>query len=114
MNGGPSGFNNAPVTRAFVITSVLFTVFFGIRGGGGSSSKLALSYQDVFEKFRIWKLIKSSFAFSSTSELLFGVYLLYYFRVFERQIGSNKHSVFILFSGFVSLILQTIVLSLFK
>ncbi|CAN7007121.1 unnamed protein product [Brassica oleracea var. botrytis] len=107
--------DNAPVTRAFVITSVLFTVFFGIRGGGGgSSSKLALSYQDVFEKFRIWKLIKSSFAFSSTSELLFGVYLLYYFRVFERQIGSNKHSVFILFSGFVSLILQTLVLSLFK
>ncbi|WZY91474.1 hypothetical protein YC2023_063803 [Brassica napus] len=84
--------DNAPVTRAFVITSVLFTVFFGIRGGGGSSSKLALSYQDVFEKFRIWKLIKSSFAFSSTPELLFGVYLLYYFRVFERQIGSNKHS----------------------
>ncbi|CAN7103101.1 unnamed protein product [Brassica rapa subsp. narinosa] len=106
--------DNAPVTRAFVITSVLFTVFFGIRGGGGSSSKLALSYQDIFEKFRIWKLIKSSFAFSSTPELLFGVYLLYYFRVFERQIGSNKHSVFILFSGFVSLILQTIVLSLFR
>ncbi|KAG2290621.1 hypothetical protein Bca52824_050225 [Brassica carinata] len=114
MNGGPSGFNNAPVTRAFVITTALFTVFFGIRGGGGGSSKLALSYQDVFEKFRIWKLIISNFAFSSTPELFFGVYLLYYFRVFERQIGSNKHSVFILFSGFVSLILQTIVLSLFK
>ncbi|CAH8392875.1 unnamed protein product [Eruca vesicaria subsp. sativa] len=111
MNGGPSGFNNAPVTRAFVITSVLFTVFFGIRGG---SSKLSLTYQDIFEKFRIWKLIKSNFAFSSTPQLLFGVYLLYYFRVFERQIGSNKHSVFILFSGFVSLILQTILLSLFK
>lgn len=112
MNGGPSGFNNAPVTRAFVITSALFTVFFGIRGGG--SSKLGLSYQDIFDKFKIWKLIKSNFAFSSTPELFFGVFLLYYFRVFERQIGSNKHSVFILFSGFVSLILQTIVLSLFK
>lgn len=75
MNGGPSGFStippitfseylfvlffcdwwwskvsnfadNAPVTRAFVITSALFTVFFGIRGGGGGgSSKLGLSYQ---------------------------------------------------------------------
>lgn len=35
----------------------------------------------------------SVFAFSSTPELLFGLYLLYYFRVFERQIGSNKYSV---------------------
>ncbi|KAJ0042149.1 hypothetical protein Pint_18522 [Pistacia integerrima] len=32
MNGGPSGFNNAPVTRAFVIASGIFTVFFGIQG----------------------------------------------------------------------------------
>ena len=28
-----------------------------------------------------------------TPELLFGLYLLYYFRVFERQIGSNNYSV---------------------
>ncbi|EFH58017.1 ubiquitin-associated /TS-N domain-containing protein [Arabidopsis lyrata subsp. lyrata] len=111
MNGGPSGFNNAPVTKAFVIATALFTVFFGIRGG---SSKLGLSYQDIFEKFRIWKLIISAFAFSSTTELFSGLYLLYFFRVFERQIGSNKYSVFILFSGFVSLILETILLSLTK
>ncbi|KAL1220135.1 Rhomboid-like protein 18 [Cardamine amara subsp. amara] len=111
MNGGPSGFNNAPVTKAFVIASALFTVFFGIRSG---SSKLGLTYQDIFEKFRIWKLIISTFAFSSTPELFSGLYLLYYFRVFERQIGSNKYSVFILFSGFVSVILEAILLSLFK
>uniref|UniRef100_A0A0D3BP70 Uncharacterized protein n=1 Tax=Brassica oleracea var. oleracea TaxID=109376 RepID=A0A0D3BP70_BRAOL len=115
--------NQAPVTRAFVIKSAaLFTVyFFGIRGRG--SSKLGLSYQDIFEKFRIWKLIKSNFAFSSTPELLFGVYLLYYFLVFERQIGSNKHSTLsstryagfhLVLWVFVSLILQSIVLSLFK
>lgn len=35
----------------------------------------------------------SGFAFSSAPELMFGLYLLYYFRVFERQIGSNKYSV---------------------
>ncbi|CAH8268851.1 unnamed protein product [Arabidopsis lyrata] len=111
MNGGPSGFHNAPVTKAFVITSALFTVFFGIQG---RSSKLGLSYQDIFEKFRIWKLIMSTFVFSSTPELMFGLYLLYYFRVFERQIGSNKYSVFILFSGTVSLLLEVILLSLLK
>lgn len=49
--------------------------------------------QDIFSNFRLWKLIVSIFAFSSAPELMFGLYLLYYFRVFERQIGSNKYSV---------------------
>ncbi|KAK4581061.1 hypothetical protein RGQ29_024644 [Quercus rubra] len=111
MNGGPSGFNNAPVTRAFIIASALFTVFFGIQG---RSAKLGLSYLDIFGKLRIWKLIASVFAFSSTPELLFGLYLLYYFRVFERQIGSNKYSVFILFSVIASLLFEVLALALLK
>ncbi|XP_050226303.1 rhomboid-like protein 20 [Mercurialis annua] len=111
MNGGPSGFNNAPVTRTFVIASALFTLSFGIQG---AYTKLGLSYQDIFGKLRIWKLIASVFAFSSTPELLFGLYLLYYFRVFERQIGSNKCSVFILFSIVVSLLFQVLALGLLK
>lgn len=111
MNGGPSGFNNAPVTRTFVIACALFTVFFGIQG---RSNKLGLSYQDIFGKLHLWKLIVSIFAFSSTPELMFGLYLLYYFRVFERQIGSNKYSVFILFSLLNSLLLEVLALALFK
>lgn len=50
-------------------------------------------WQDIFKKLQLWKLVVSVFSFSSTSELMFGIYLLYYFRVFERQIGSNKYSV---------------------
>ncbi|XP_041028103.1 rhomboid-like protein 20 [Juglans microcarpa x Juglans regia] len=111
MNGGPSGFNNAPVTRAFIIASALFTVFFGIQG---RSSKLGLSYLDIFGNLRHWKLIVSVFAFSSTPELMFGLYLLYYFRVFERQIGSNKYSVFILFSVIDSLLFEILALALLK
>ncbi|XP_031115708.1 rhomboid-like protein 20 [Ipomoea triloba] len=111
MNGGPSGFNNAPVTRALVIACALFTIVFGIQG---RSSNLGWSYQDIFKKLQLWKLIVSVFAFSSTPELIFGAYLLYYFRVFERQIGSNKYSVFILFSVIVSLLLETIALKLLK
>ncbi|KAK2991452.1 hypothetical protein RJ640_012060 [Escallonia rubra] len=111
MNGGPSGFNNAPITRTFVIACALFTIMFGIRG---RSSKLGLSYQDIFEKLQLWKIIVSVFAFSSTPELMFGLYLLYYFRVFERQIGSNKYSVFILFSVIVSLALEVLALALLK
>ncbi|GER51983.1 ubiquitin-associated domain-containing family protein [Striga asiatica] len=42
MNGSPSGFNNAPVTRVVVIASILFTVVFGIQGRS-RSFKLVLS-----------------------------------------------------------------------
>lgn len=111
MNGGPSGFNNAPVTRAVIISSVLFSLFFGIKG---RSRKLGLSYQDLFQKPKLWKVIVSTFAFTSTPELFFGSYLLYYFRVFERQIGSNKYSVFILFSGAISFFLESVLLALLK
>nr|GEW41020.1 rhomboid-like protein 20 [Tanacetum cinerariifolium] len=56
MNGGPSGFNNAPITRTLVVVCVLFTIFFGIRG---RSNKLGLSYQDIWKKLQLWKLIVS-------------------------------------------------------
>lgn len=111
MNGGPSGFTNAPVTRAFIIASALFTIFFGIQG---RFNTLGLSYQDIFGKLRIWKLIMSVFSFTSTPELMFGLYLLYYFRVFERQIGSNKHSVFIVFSMLTSLLFEVVSVALLK
>ncbi|XP_004493394.1 rhomboid-like protein 20 [Cicer arietinum] len=111
MNGGPSGFTNAPVTRAFIIASALFTIFFGIQG---RFNTLGLSYQDIFGKLRFWKLIMSIFSFTSTPELMFGLYLLYYFRVFERQIGSNKYSVFIVFSILSSLLFEVFSVALLK
>ncbi|KAJ8534141.1 hypothetical protein K7X08_007465 [Anisodus acutangulus] len=111
MNLGPSGFNNAPVTRVLVIACTLFTIIFGVRG---RANQLGWSYQDIFQKLQIWKLIISAFTFSSTPELVFGLYLLYYFRVFERQIGSNKYSVFLLFSFVVSLLLEALALQLIK
>ncbi|KAI4300896.1 hypothetical protein L6164_034223 [Bauhinia variegata] len=111
MNSGPSGFHNAPVTKAFIIASTIFSIFFGIQGRFNS---LGLSYQDIFGKLRIWKLIISIFSFSSTPELMSGLYLLYYFRVFERQIGSNKYSVFTLFSVLVSLLFEVLAIALLK
>ncbi|KAG6744689.1 hypothetical protein POTOM_051326 [Populus tomentosa] len=111
MNGGPSGFNNAPVTKTFVIASAIFTIFLRIKGG---PNKLGLSYQDIFWNPHLWKLILSVFAFSSTPEMMFGLYLLYYFRVFERQIGSNKYLVFILFSVIVSLLFEVFAVALLK
>ncbi|XP_077243530.1 rhomboid-like protein 20 [Tasmannia lanceolata] len=111
MNGGPSGFHNAPVTRTIVIACALLTILVGIQG---RSSTLGLSYQDLFRKHQLWRLFVSAFAFSSTPELMFGLYLLYYFRVFERQIGSNKYSVFIMFSMVVTSLFEILPLQLLK
>lgn len=80
---------NAQATKTFIVATVCFTNFFLFLG---RSNDLGFSYQDVFGKLRIWKLIASVFAFSSTLELMFGVVLLHHFRVFERQFGSNKYS----------------------
>ncbi|KAH0465250.1 hypothetical protein IEQ34_005353 [Dendrobium chrysotoxum] len=111
MNGGPSGFHNAPLTRTFVIACVLLTLIFGVRG---RSANLGLSYEDVIQRLRFWKVIASIFTFSSTPELIFGLYLLYYFRLFERQIGSNKYSVFVLFSLLASLLFEILALMVLR
>uniref|UniRef100_A0ACD5WGU7 Uncharacterized protein n=1 Tax=Avena sativa TaxID=4498 RepID=A0ACD5WGU7_AVESA len=111
MSGGLPGFHNAPVSRALVVAAVLFSVPFGFRG---RFLDLGLSYQNVYENLRIWRVIASLFAFSSSPELIFGVALLYYFRVFERQIGSNKYAVFIVFSMTVSVLLQILALGYLK
>lgn len=111
MNGGLPGFHNAPASKAVVVAAGLFSVAFGFRG---HSLNLGLAYQSVYEKLSVWRLITSFFAFSSTPELIFGAALLYYFRVFERQIGSNKYAVFIIFSTMVSVLLQILALGYMK
>ncbi|KAF3332848.1 Rhomboid-like protein 20 [Carex littledalei] len=107
----PYGPENAPVTRALIVASGFLTVAIGARG---KSRQLGVSFQDLSKNPRVWKIVASALAFQSTPELLFGLYLLYYFRLFERQIGSNKFSVFILFTGAVSSALEVVALMLLK
>eukprot|EP01018_Ginkgo_biloba_P036217 Gb_32783 [translate_table: standard] len=111
MNNGPSGFHNAPVTKGLVITCTIVSIIIGMQGG---SSACSLSYQAIVRKLHLWRLVTSAFVFSSTPELMFGLYLLYYFRVFERQIGSNKYSVFVLFSIIFTIFFELISLIVFK
>ncbi|KAK7361387.1 hypothetical protein VNO77_03443 [Canavalia gladiata] len=88
-----------------------FSIFFGIQG---RFNTLGLSYQDIFGKLCLWKLVMSVLSFSSTSAMMFGLYLLYYFGVFGRQIGSNKYTVFIMFSIITSLLLEVLAVALLK
>ncbi|XP_042391577.1 rhomboid-like protein 20 [Zingiber officinale] len=111
MHGGPSGFHNAPVTRTLVISSAIITVTSALRG---RSRSIGLSYQDIIQNYSLWKIVPSIFAFSSSPESIIGLYLIYYFRVFERQIGSNKYSVFVLFNLVASTFFQIVALGLLK
>jgi len=111
MNAGPAGFHNAPVTKVVSFTCCVASIIIGMQGGVASCS---LSYQAIVQKLHLWRLITSGFVFSSTPELMCGVYLLYYFRVLERQIGSNKHLVFVLFSMIFTTMCELISLVMFK
>lgn len=111
MNAGPSGFHNAPVTKVVVIACGIASVLAGMQGGAKACS---LSYQAIVKKLHLWRLVTSAWVFSSTPELIFGLYLVYFFRVFERQIGSNKYTVFMLFSSVLTTTFELLAIFLAK
>lgn len=90
-----------------MIACALLTALFASRR---RSATLGFSYQDIIQRPHFLRVIASTLAFSSMPELIFGLYLLYYFRLFERQIGSNKYSVFVLFSISASLLFEVLAL----
>ena len=47
----------------------------------------------LFRRRELWRLVTSSLCFTAPGEALFGLVLLYNFRVFERQRGSSKFGV---------------------
>jgi len=53
----------------------------------------------IIYRYQPWRLITTHFFFTSPGELLFGLILIYYFRLFERQMGSAK------FGGYTTVIL---------
>ncbi|BBN01936.1 ubiquitin-associated domain-containing protein 2 [Marchantia polymorpha subsp. ruderalis] len=108
MNAGPSGFQNAAVTKGVVIICGVVSLLVGTQGGARACS---LSYQAIFRKLQLWRLITSNFVVSTSPELIFGLYLIYFFRVFERQLGSNKYMVFVLFSTILTTLLEVIALA---
>ncbi|CAM6119784.1 unnamed protein product [Calypogeia fissa] len=108
MNAGPSGFQNAAVTKGIVIVCAVVSLLVGTQGGARACS---LSYQAIFRKLQLWRFITSNFVFSTSPELIFGLYLIYFFRVFERQLGSNKYSIYVLFTTALTTFLEVVALA---
>lgn len=85
MNAGPTGFAGAPVTKGLLVcvtgSSVLVQASHSLRG-------------------QLPRLLRSAghlLIFEHPGVLIFGTALLYYFRLFERQWGSNKYGTFTAF-----------------
>ncbi|WIA29290.1 hypothetical protein OEZ86_011795 [Tetradesmus obliquus] len=79
MNVGPGGFGHAPVTKGLVLASL---------GSSVLTNAARASHRRLPKPLVV---LSSSLAFRSPGELLFGCFLLYYFRVLERQSGSRKY-----------------------
>lgn len=76
MDAGPSGFRNAPLTKAIVLTV---------------STTSLLWLTGVLKPHRRPSKLLLSVAFPQTGSLIFGLALLYQFRNLERQAGTSKH-----------------------
>ncbi|KAL9260282.1 Rhomboid-like protein [Drosera capensis] len=121
MNAGPSGFINGPVSRAFIIASVVFSIVFGVQG---KSNKLGLSFQ-VFVVFSIIaslvlevaalalfkdpsrNLITSGpygFIFSSFVQFYFDIPVSSRFKIFRFRLSDKS---FIYFAGLQQLFLSS-------
>lgn len=93
LNAGQPGFVHAPITKCIISLVVLCTLFGSIIS---SQTRLTLRMNEVIEKLQIWRLITHNFMFTTPGELLFGIVLLYFFRQFERQLGSSRFAAYAL------------------
>jgi len=96
LHSGPSGFENAPITKSILLLTGFFSVATSVMRLHGQLDFSDLS--SIIYKYQPWRLLTSHFFFSSPGELLFGLILIYYFRLFERQMGSAK------FGGYTTVI----------
>ncbi|KAG0260185.1 hypothetical protein DFQ27_003664 [Actinomortierella ambigua] len=94
ISAGPSGFYHAPATKGILLTV-----------GGLSLLSSLLQMKTDFHlqlvphlttHYQFWRLITSHFAFSNSTEVLFGGFIFYHLRVIERLYGSGKYTAFLL------------------
>lgn len=94
---------NAPVLKALFLTTT------------GSSVLWQAVQQNFVEPVNpVLKPFIRAFVFKNTGELIFGVALLYYFRILERQYGSRKFSAYTTVVSTISYGLQAAIQAAYK
>ncbi|KAF9434316.1 hypothetical protein BGZ76_008221 [Entomortierella beljakovae] len=101
LSAGPSGFYNAPTTKGVLLIvgglSLLASIF---------QIKTDFHLQLVphlTTHHQFWRFITSHFAFSTSTEVLFGGIIIYHLRIIERLFGPAKYASLL----FVSAVLCT-------
>ena len=87
----PSPAVNAPVSKLTTCGAAFASVFAQALHARAS---LALTPRGL-RRGEAWRFLTHNAVFATPGEALFGVYLLYHFRVFERQRGSRRYGVFV-------------------
>ncbi|KAJ3017560.1 hypothetical protein HKX48_003483 [Thoreauomyces humboldtii] len=106
QGAGPSGFSNAPVTKALVFSLGINTVIVSLLD---VRHRFTLQlYPHIFQNHQFWRFVTTQFFFSTTSELLVGTYLLYHLRLLERRWSSNKYASFLFVSALASTVFTTV------
>eukprot|EP01113_Clastostelium_recurvatum_P032036 TRINITY_DN4065_c0_g1_i3.p1 TRINITY_DN4065_c0_g1~~TRINITY_DN4065_c0_g1_i3.p1 ORF type:complete len:317 (+),score=31.30 TRINITY_DN4065_c0_g1_i3:44-952(+) len=89
-----SGYQHAPLTKLLTFatgSTTLLSSIYGVKG-------LELPSLAALADGHIWKIFTHQWAFSSPGEAVIGLMLLHNFRIFERQMGTRKYSVFVLWA----------------
>jgi membrane associated rhomboid family serine protease len=99
-----TGFTDAPVTRALLVSSCLLTISASLSQTREQS--FSLSPETVFGRREFWRLMTSQLVFPAPSDLIAPIILLYQFRFFERTYGTRKFLAAVLFHISGAILLQ--------
>ncbi|KAJ1308441.1 hypothetical protein OPQ81_004146 [Rhizoctonia solani] len=100
-----SGFQNAPVTKGFMIATGALSLIIGL-ADVRHYFHLQLS-PHISRDHQYWRLITNQLAFTNSSELLIGQIVLYNVAVgIERTFGSHKYLSFLIAASLVSTLLN--------
>ncbi|GJJ69451.1 hypothetical protein EMPS_01797 [Entomortierella parvispora] len=108
LAAGPSGFYNAPTTKALLLIVGGLSLFASIYQIKTLFHLQLVPHLTVHHQF--WRLISSHFAFSTSTELLFGALIIYHLRVIERLFGPSKYVAFLFVSAITCTLLNIAIL----
>jgi len=103
----PSGLYKAPATK-FLLVATGITSF--VASTFNIYLYLNLTRNGLF-LLQLWRLLTHHFLFKNSGELIFGLVIIYYFRVFERQMGTRMFISTIITMLLISTSLEIAVLS---
>jgi len=104
LASGFKGFTNASVTKFSMVAFSAHTFLSSIMDTRHTHE---LTYQNI-ERHQFHKIITKNSVFSNSGSLIFGLLLLYQFRILERQRGSSKYICYFISVGILSSTLETI------